>query len=38
MTQCIRQPLLFSSLARKNIVGDFNGGDLTSDGGLPLLR
>jgi hypothetical protein len=38
MTQCIRQPLLFSSLARKKIVGDFNGGDLTSDGGLPLLR
>jgi hypothetical protein len=31
-------PLLFSSLDRKKIVADFQGGDLTSDGGLPLLR
>lgn len=38
MTQCIRKPLLFSSLTGKKIVGDFNGGDITSDGGLPLLR
>ena len=38
MTQCNRQPLLFSRLAGKKIVGDFNGGDITSDGGLPLLR
>ena len=38
MTECNAQPLLFSSLGRKKIVADFNGGDLTSDGGLPLLR
>jgi Transposase DDE domain group 1 len=38
MTQCNRQPLLFSNIGRKKIVGDFNGGDITSDGGLPLLR
>jgi len=38
MTQCNGLPLLFSSLGPKKIVADFNGGDLTSDGGLPLLR
>ncbi len=38
MTECNEQPLLFSSLGRKKIVADFKGGDLTSDGGLPLLR
>jgi hypothetical protein len=38
MTDCNTTPLLFSSLARKNLLADFNGGDLTSDGGLPLLR
>lgn len=38
MTQCNRLPLTFSSLGRRKIVADFAGGDLTSDGGLPLLR
>jgi len=38
MTECNGLPLLFSSLGRKKIVADFDGGDLTSDGGLPLLR
>jgi len=38
MTECNGFPLLFSSLGSKKIVADFNGGDLTSDGGLPLLR
>ena len=38
MTDCNTTPLLFSSLGRKNLVADFDGGDLTSDGGLPLLR
>ena len=38
MTECNGVPLLFSSLGRKKIVADFDGGDLTSDGGLPLLR
>jgi len=38
MTKCNRQPMLFSSVGSKRIVADFDGGDLTSDGGLPLLR
>jgi hypothetical protein len=38
MTECNGLPLLFTSLGRKKIVADFRGGDLTSDGGLPLLR
>ncbi|MBE3123430.1 MAG: transposase [Planctomycetes bacterium] len=38
MTECTRTPLRFSSVGRKKIVADFTGGDLTSDGGLVLLR
>jgi hypothetical protein len=38
MTDCNTTALLFSSLGRKNLIADFDGGDLTSDGGLPLLR
>lgn len=38
MTECTRQPMLFASADRRQIVADFQGGDLTSDGGLPLLR
>lgn len=38
MTDCTTQPLLFASVDRRQIVADFKGGDLTSDGGLPLLR
>ena len=38
MTQCSRTPPTSSGLGRRKIVADFNGGDLTSDGGLPLLR
>ena len=38
MTDYITQPLLFASVDRRKIVADFSGGDLTSDGGLPLLR
>jgi hypothetical protein len=38
MTECNRQPMLFASVDRRQIVADFRGGDLTSDGGLPLLR
>jgi hypothetical protein len=38
MTDCITQPLLFSSLARKKVQADFNGGSLTSDAGALLLR
>ncbi|MBE3098602.1 MAG: IS1380 family transposase [Planctomycetes bacterium] len=38
MTNCTTQPLLFASVDRREFVADFQGGDLTSDGGLPLLR
>ena len=38
MTECNRQPMLFASVDRRQIAADFQGGDLTSDGGLPLLR
>ena len=38
MTECNREPLLFSSLKSQKIVADFDGGQLTSDGGGLLLR
>lgn len=38
MTECTRQPLLFSSLGRKKVAADFTGGTLTSDAGGLLLR
>ena len=38
MTECTGLPLVFSRLGTKKIVADFAGGNLTSDGGLPLLR
>ena len=38
MTDCTTQSLLFASLDRRQLVADFDGGDITSDGGLPLLR
>jgi hypothetical protein len=38
MTDCTTRPLLFASLDRRQVVAEFDGGDLTSDGGLPLLR
>ena len=38
MTDCNREPLLFSSLHRQQVVADFNGGTLTSDAGGLLLR
>ena len=38
MTECNRNELTFSSLSRKKIIADFNGGHLTSDGGALLLR
>lgn len=33
-----RQPLLFADLGPRQVVGDFSGGTLSSDGGSPLLR
>ncbi|MHC5110775.1 MAG: IS1380 family transposase [Planctomycetota bacterium] len=38
MTECTRKSLTFSSLSRKRIQADFNGGHLTTDGGGLLLR
>jgi hypothetical protein len=38
MTECNAKPLHFSSLGRKNIQADFDGGRLTSDTGTLLLR
>ena len=38
MTECTRQPLLFSSLKKQQILADFDGGRLTSDAGSLLLR
>ena len=36
MTECI-SPLHFGILSRKRVVGAFDGGDISSDGGLMLL-
>jgi len=36
MTECVRQ-LSFGFLCQKEVVGEFDGGDLSSDGGLMLL-
>ena len=38
MTDCTTQPMLFASADRRQFMADFEGGDIISDGGLPLLR
>ena len=38
MTECNRQPLLFSSLGSQKVVAHFDGGRLTTDAGGLLLR
>ena len=38
MTECTRKSLQFTSLSKKKILADFDGGHLTSDGGALLLR
>ena len=38
MTECITEPITFSSLSRQKIQADFDGGRLTTDGGALLLR
>lgn len=38
MTDCNGKPIVFSSLGRQQVVGDFNGGSITSDAGALLLR
>src|SRR5437667_3069217 len=37
-TDCSDQPMLFQDLGARQIVADFSGGTLSSDGGVLLLR
>ena len=37
-TVCADQPLLFADLGARQVVADFSAGDLSSDGGVLLLR
>jgi hypothetical protein len=37
-TDCQGQPLLFQDLGSRQVVADFSGGPLSSDGGVLLLR
>jgi hypothetical protein len=38
VTDCKEQPLLFQDLGSRQMVADFSGGTLSSDGGVLLLR
>ena len=38
MTNCITRNISFSSYKSKKVEVNFNGGDVTSDGGVLLLR
>jgi len=38
MTNCTKFPIIFPSIKNKKIVGNFKGGEVTSDGGILLLR
>jgi hypothetical protein len=38
MTDCNTKPISFSTLKRRQVLADFNGGSLTSDAGALLLR
>lgn len=38
MTDCSRQPMLFQDLGSRQVVADFSGGTLSSDGGALFLR
>jgi hypothetical protein len=37
-TQCIQEQLGFQQLGRREVIGRFDGGAITSDGGGVLLR
>src|SRR5512136_398236 len=37
-TDCSRQPMLFQELGTRQVVADFTGGTLSSDGGVLSLR
>ena len=38
MTDCSQQPMLFQDLGLRQVVADFSGGTLSSDGGALFLR
>ena len=38
MTECNSEAVRFTGVRRRNIVADFNGGRLTTDAGVLLLR
>ena len=38
MTECNSNPIVFSSLSRRQVVADFSGGAIVSDAGALLLR
>ncbi|MCW1299551.1 MAG: transposase, partial [Candidatus Parvarchaeum sp.] len=38
MTQCIAKQLTFSFLKKRKLTVDFEGGEITSDAGLLLIR
>jgi hypothetical protein len=37
-TDCSHQPMLFQDLGSRQVVADFSGGTLSSDGGVLFLR
>src|SRR5664279_3425168 len=37
-TDCSHQPMLFQDLGTRQVVADFSGGTLSSDGGVLFLR
>jgi len=38
MSDCIQQTFLFASCGKRRVEADFKGGEVSSDGGLLLLR
>ena len=38
MTECNSNPIDFAGVGRRKIVADFDGGRLTTDAGILLLR
>ena len=38
MTQCVRDPVVFRGTGRREVIGRFDGGRMSSDGGALLLR
>ena len=38
MTECIQSRLAFASEGKREVVAEFNGGTISSDGGALLLR